>query len=294
MTRSSRAAACCVCLLLAPLSIEAASLKVAPARFIVHNVTPGRLYDIYAETGLRLTIYNDDEAARTWVLSVYRPSERGTWETGYAEIPDPAWCWFDQTEITVEPQSKEYAHLFLQVPDEERYYNQHWVVTLGIDGKPGAGGIALAADVRAQIETKSKADAAAKPDGPLGIVPSLVRFESAVPGAAAAATVMLHNNGPVPQTYAVSRLFDDPKIEQKTYLTHSFERIPAPDWLTFDQTVPIEAGGSAALRISLKLPENENNYGKRWEELLLVQPHEGRAVFVRVQIETQEEPKAAP
>ncbi len=294
MTRSSRTAAWCVCLLLAPLSTEAASLKVAPARFIVHNVTPGALYDICAETGLRLTIYNDDDAARTWVLSVHRPSDRGSWEMGYAEIPDPSWCWFDQAEVTVEPQGKEYAHLFLQVPDEERYYNQHWVVTLGIDGKPGRGGIALAADVRAQIETKSKADAAAKPDGPLGVAPSIVRFENAVPGAAAAATVMLYNNGSVSRTYAVSRLFDDAQIEQKTYLTHGFERIPAADWLRCEQTVQIAPGGSAIVPVSLNLPADTAPAGGKWEELLLIQPQEGRAGFVRIQIETREEPKTAP
>lgn len=294
MTRSSRALIFCACVLLVPLSIEAASLKVAPARFIVHNVTPGRTYDIYAETGLRLTIYNDDTAARSWILSVHRPSDRGAWETGYAEIPDPSWCWFDQTELTVEPQGKAYAHLYLQVPDEERYWNQHWVVTIGIDGKPGGGGIALAADVRAQIETKSTAEPPVKPDGVLGIAPGIVRFERAAPGAAMEAAVTLYNNGPAPQTYTISRLFDDGKIEPKTYLTHGFDRIPAQDWLHHEQTVLIEAGSHTAVHVTLNIPRDRATDGKKWEELLLIQPQEGRAGFARVQIETQEEPKSAP
>lgn len=291
MTRCSRAAVFCACLLVAPLTLEAASLKVAPARFIVHNVTPGRVYDIYAETGLRLTVYNDDDASRTWVLSIHRPSDRGPWETGYAEIPDPAWCWFDQTEITVEPQSKAYAHLFLEVPDDERYYNQHWVATLGIDGKPAAGGIALAADVRAQIETKSKPDGAVKPDGALGIAPSIVRFENAAPGAALEATATLYNNGAGTQVYGISRLFDRAGIEQKSYQTHSFEPLPESSWLDYGRSIQIEAGGSAVVKLSLKLPPDAAFHGKKWEELLLIQPKEGRAGFVRVQIETQEELK---
>src|ERR1035437_3652423 len=88
--------------------LEAASLKVGPAGFIIHNVVPGKAYDVYKATGLQLTIYNDDTVAKTYLLSAHRPSEGGTWEKGYLEIPDPKWCWFDQNEIIVEANSNAY------------------------------------------------------------------------------------------------------------------------------------------------------------------------------------------
>jgi hypothetical protein len=47
----------------------AAGLKVGPAGFIIHNVTPGRVYDVYKETGVRLTIYNDGDTTRSYVLA---------------------------------------------------------------------------------------------------------------------------------------------------------------------------------------------------------------------------------
>jgi hypothetical protein len=143
---------------LCAVRLPAASLGVSPSGFIVHEIAPGRQYDVYRESGVRLTINNGDDSTHTYVLSSHRPSTRGRWEKGYLEIPDPKWCWFDRQEVTVGPHAKGYANLLLKVPDEEKYYNQRWAVTFGIEGKPGPLGIALAIDVRAQIETQSKAD----------------------------------------------------------------------------------------------------------------------------------------
>ncbi len=43
----------------------AASLKVSPARFIIHDVKPGIQYDVYKATGLRITLYNDDDVSHS-------------------------------------------------------------------------------------------------------------------------------------------------------------------------------------------------------------------------------------
>ena len=139
---------------------QGASLKVSPAKFILHDVVPGKLYDIHKETGLRLTIYNDTDTVRTWSLSTHRPSERGRWEKGYGEIPNPEWCWFENDEVAVPPNGKAYAHFYVKIPDDEKYLNQHWVCTLSVGSKPSTAGIAVAVDVRARIETKSKAQPA--------------------------------------------------------------------------------------------------------------------------------------
>ena len=115
MTRSSCGVLLCVFLSGLVGRVGAASLKVAPARFILHDVKPGKLYDIYAATGLRITIYNDDDTTRTWLLSTHRPSERGKWEKGYGEIPDPRWCWFEKNEITVGHNCSLASRTFLNI-----------------------------------------------------------------------------------------------------------------------------------------------------------------------------------
>ena len=283
------------CVLLALLGligrVEAASLKVSPARFIIHDVNPGALYDIYKETGLRITIFNDDDVARTWLLSVHRPSERGQWERGYNEIPDARWCWFEQNEVTVAPKDKAYANLFLKVPEDEKYLNQHWIATLGVDGKPGPGGIALAADIRVQIETKSLPDAKQRPDGLLGLAPSIVQFDNIAPGSVEKASVSLYNNDTKAHSYSVTPLFDDKSIEQAVYLTHSHSAVPDSGWLDFPRKIDIEAGGVATMDIEIKVPGNASLPGNKFESVLLIKPEEGPASFVRVRLVAKEAPK---
>ena len=272
-------------------TVDAASLKVSPARFIVHNVQPGRLYDIHKETGVRLTVYNESDVNRTWVLSTHRPSERGRWEKGYGEIPDAGWCWFDRDEITAEPHSKAYAKLHLQIPDEEKYYNQHWVVTLSVGGKPGRG-LALAVDVRVQIETKSKVGLKTKPYGLLGLEPSMVRFEHVVPGTSRKSQVVLYNNDDKDHRYTIASLFQEGDTKWKPYLTQLYTVIPDTTWIRRPQeAIEIKAGERAILNLELRVPDDEDNFDKKWEDMLLIQPEKGRAGFVRVQVETKKREK---
>jgi hypothetical protein len=271
---------------------EAASLKVSPGRFMVQNVKPGRLCDVYKDAGLRLTIYNDDSTTRSWLLSVHRPSERGKWETGYAEIPNAEWCWFDHAEVTIGPGSKAYAHLFLKIPEDEKYLNQHWVVTLGVAGKPGRGAFSLAVDVRAQIETACKADIQARPDGPLGLKPSSVVFADAQPGKHEKVSVVVCNNEATTRSYTITSLFEHKEIEPKAYLTQFCDPIPDSGWIRRKQTLRIGAREEAVLDLDLQVPDNATNLGKKWEDILLVQPDEGRPGFIRIKVQTRNKANA--
>ena len=271
---------------------EATSLKAGPASFILHNVTPGKLYDVYAMTGLRLTITNDDDESETWVLSTHRPSEGGHWEKGYGEIPDPKWCLFDRTEITVPPKTDGNVNFFLKIPDDEQYYNQHWIVTLNISGKPVKGtSVALAVNIRGQIETESKADVKARPAGALGMRPSLVEFERMTPGGTAEAQVELYNNSPGDRTYTLSSLLADSTVDRTVYFTEGYSQIPDAAWITHENTVAIKQGQSAVIRLGLRVPDDPANLGKKWEELLLITPDDGLPEFVRIQVQTAEGPK---
>lgn len=270
---------------------EAASLKVSPAQFIVHHVEPGKLYDIHEKTGLRFTIFNDDEVPRTWTLTTYRPSERGRWEKGYGEIPDAKWCWFAEDEITVEPNGRAYAYLKIHIPPGDQYYNQHWIMTVHISGG-GTGSVGVAVNIRVQIETKSSADTISRSAGLLGMRPSTVSFEDADPGTTREASVMLFNNDTVAHTYRVSPLFDDEAIKRKRYVTQTFSAIPDSGWLGRNETVHIEPGGTGALRLKLNVPDDPAHYGKKWEDMVLIQPDKGLPEFVRVQVETTTGPDA--
>lgn len=260
--------------------LEAASLKAGPAGFIVHNVVPGRAYDVYKETSLQLTIYNDSAADRTYLLSAHRPSAGGKWEKGYLEIPDPKWCWFEEDEIKVAANSNAYARFHLNIPDEERYYNQHWVVTLNIAGKSGAGGIGVAINIRAQIETQSRADlqGMTTPDGLIGVAPATISLKAEEKG-----EVVIFNNSTAAETYKIYALADTNKF--KTYLSAGFSPLPEPDWITLgDRSLTIPAGGRSTLRLQAALPEKAENSDKKYESVIFIEGR-GATGFVRVQIE---------
>ncbi len=259
--------------------LEAASLKVSPAGFIIHNIVPGNTYDVYKEAGLQLTIYNNDAQAHTYLLSAHRPSESGKWEKGYLEIPDPKWCWFDQNEITVEANSNASARFHLKIPDEERYYNQHWVVTLNIAGKPGpGGGMGVAINIRAQIETQSKADIkGVTSDGLIDVVPSVITLKAKENG-----EVVIFNNSATNETYKIYPLDDKEKFQK--YISAGFIPLPEPDWIKLgDGSLTIPAGGRKTLSLKASLPEKERNSDKKYESIIFIEG-KGTTGFLRVQI----------
>jgi len=262
--------------------LEAASLKVGPAGFIIHNVTPGKTYDVYQETGLQLTIYNDNPAAHTYLLSAHRPSECGAWEKGYLEIPDAKWCWFENNEIKVEANGKSYGKFHLKIPDEERYYNQRWVVTLNIAGKPppGGGGMGVAINIRAQIETQTRADLkGATPDGLIGVVPSIITLKAKEEKG----EVVVFNNGPADETYKIYPLADKERFVK--YMSAGFSPLPDPDWLKASvRSLKIPAGGKKTLGLKSALPEKEGKSDKKYESIIFIES-KGAAGFVRVRIE---------
>ena len=267
--------------------LDAASLKVGPAGFIIHNVVPGKDYDVYKATGLQLTIYNDSTEAKTYLLSAHRPSEGGTWEKGYLEIPDAQWCRFEHDEVTIAANSNAYARFNLKIPDAERYYNQHWVVTLNIAGKPGpGGGMGVAINVRAQIETKSRADLKGViPDGPIGVVPAVITLNVKEKG-----EVVIFNNSATNETYKIYPLADKDKFQK--YISSGFSALPEPDWLKLgDGRLTIPAGGRKTLGLNSALPENETSSDKKYESIIFIEG-QGATGFVRVRIVGEEQKKS--
>jgi hypothetical protein len=267
--------------------LEAVGLKVGPGGFIIHNVTPGRIYDVYKETGLRLSIYNDDDASHTYLLSAQRPS--GEWEKGYLGIPDARWCWFDKSKIVLGAKGEGYGNFYLKIPDEDAYCNQHWIVTLAVTSEPGPGGIALAVNIRAQIETQSRSDVRGTPDGIIAVKPSTLRFENVSVGGAQKGRVTIYNNDGKTHVYKVIPLLHKEGTKPSTYLSHSYQVIPDPGWIMLgNDSLKIKPRSNGALSLKLKIPDKPEYLDKKWEEILLIKPEEGLPGFIRVQICTKE------
>ena len=143
-------------------------MKVEPASLLIQNVVLGEVYDLHKISGISLKIHNQEGRSHNYLLSSHKPSSVGNhkWSKGYAEIPDPDWFWFEKEEVRVEANSMEEVKMFFRIPREERYFNQHWVVTLEVKTKPEQGTLlGLAIYPQMQIETQVKDGLNERPDG---------------------------------------------------------------------------------------------------------------------------------
>jgi len=267
--------------------VESASLKVSPAQLIIHNVSPGHLYNIYKATNIRLTIYNDESYDQTWKLRIKKPQDKSdTWEKGYNKIPDTSWCYFESNEITVKAKSKGFAHMFVNIPDEEKFYNQHWVAIICVDGAVGSG-ISLAVDVRVLIETVSKASINNRPYGLLGIAPSMLTFDIRV-GETVVSDVTLYNNDANSHTYSIHSLFDesyeDLSNNRNRYLSYSYLPIPETDWIKYPKQFRIEKNQIAKKEISISIPGHVEQPNSKFEDILLIQSDQATLGFIRIRI----------
>ena len=69
-------------------------------------------------------------------------------------------------------------------------------------------------------------------------------------------------------------------------MKQSYRLLPDHAWIACEKTVRIAAGGTERLELTLRVPEDEAYFGKKWEDCILIQPDAGRAEFVRVRVET--------
>lgn len=257
-----------VCVILAfvalSYSAESVGLKVSPAEFILHGVSPGKVYDIYRDTGVRITIYNDNDTDNVYLITSHRPSEAGKWEKGYLEIPDAGWLTFDSTEVKIPAHGQENVNLFLALPEGERYYNQNWVVTIGIMSKP-ASGISLGVYVRVRIETERKERIKEKPDGLIGVVPGTLVFQQNE----TRKYVTIYNNTANTGVYKIHPLNDGERV--KTYLSAGFNTLPEISLLETEETVRIPAGGKRKIPVTLNLPDSGKSEEKPWEQVVFVE-----------------------
>lgn len=267
-------------------------LSVQPGGMVIQQVKLGEIYDLHQKSGVALLIENRDNQPHSYVLSTAKPSQVGNqkWLTGYLEIPDPRWFWFETNEVTVAPQSKGQVKMFLKIPDHEKYYNQHWTVSIMVSGKAEKGGmLALAVYPRYQIETESKADLTNNPDGLTGVAPAILTFKDVALGKKVNGKVRIYNNDKKMRTYKITpRIIKVDATREQIIPSPGYSWVPDIKWVMPDkQELRIKPGESAELMVTVYIPREDKYYRKKWVGLMFVQPDIGPARFVRVQIDTK-------
>lgn len=269
-------------------------LAVEPGGMLVQYVPIGITYDFTKEVGIPLRIYNKDGQLHTYVLSVSKPSEVGTkkWVKGYLEMPDPAWIWFDKSEVTIEANATAKVNMFLAVPKAEKYYNQHWAVSLGIKGKPEAGqALALALHPRIEVETLSKKDVRERPDGVISTVPSVLLFKNISLGKKEKLALKIFNNDEKNHRYQITpAIFPSDSKTRQIVPSPTYSWIPDERWIKpAKRWMDVNAQEVKKLTVEVKIPKEKEYHRKNWEAILFIEPEEKGALsgFARIQIQTE-------
>lgn len=288
----------CLVLLAMILRAEAAApqgleLRVAPGAMLIQHVIPGQLYDVDKESGIRLTIPNQSDKPRSYVLSTHLPADIGAqrWLQGYSALPDLSWFWFDQQEITIAAHAVGRVKMYFEIPEKEQYYNQHWVLALGIKGIPGADStITLAGYPKIQIETASREVAGVSPYGSFGPVPSLLVIKNLPLGMQRQATLRLFNNDVDARQYRLSAKTFPSAPGQLAPIppTPGYTWIPDPSWvIPGSNRIRVRAQDSAAIALRIEIPMEQKYRGQKWESILFIETEAGRGRFTRIRIETE-------
>ena len=118
----------CLSFLVAPLP----AIEMGPGMFMLQDVPPGREVNLRKIGGVLFTVYNRSDQAQDYTLSCKRPGLGGlpTWEKGYEEIPNAAWCYLEETTVTVPPKSEKQVGLIVNIPDEPENWNRKFMLAV--------------------------------------------------------------------------------------------------------------------------------------------------------------------
>ncbi len=273
--------------------VPATRLSARPGRYLFSGISVGKKYEL----PLPLRIENKSDKDRTYLLSTYKqPQKSGSKQVeGYSEILDPHWLFFERDEITIESDGINEVKMYSKVPDNDSYYNQHWAVGLGIEGKPEEGeAVNLAVYPQYFLETESKGDLSAKPYGPTGIKPSVVTLNDVPLGKIErTAQIEIFNNDHINNDYSLLQYKITSEVpakdsDKRILVSPSYSWIPDPNWIIPEQKeLTIDEGKSETLEVGLNIPQEDKNRGKKWEGLLMIRPDQGQPRFVRIQISTK-------
>ena len=264
-----------------------AGLKVSPGAFCLQNAKIGENLDL----GIDMAITNKDDEEKVFVIKTLKPSEAvDEWVKGYSEIPDVNWFYLDENELKIGPGEEAKIGMNLKVPDEEKYYNQHWIVYAKVTTAGEKDMFRAAVSPCYMIETKAKADIKEKPYGVLGLVPGTLEVQDIVPGKKKKVTFRIYNNDSVIHTYRIASYIPgllSAKLDIN--VTAGYEWIKKERWVSpVERKIKLKPGEIKDITLKVLIPKGSKCADEGWESTVMVKPDKGLEGFVRVLIEPSE------
>lgn len=261
----------------------AEGIRVSPGAFCIKNVNIGKNLNL----GIDLIITNGADEEQEFVIKTLKPSEvKKNWIKGYTEIPDPNWFYYEKDTISIPANSTGKTRMYLNIPDEEKYYNQCWMVYALVTTKTAQGSMfKMAIKPNYSIETVSKADISERPHGILGLVPGILTIENRQK-----ALFKIYNNDTVKHEYVVGSYIPKQSFsKQSITLSSGYEWVKNTNWVTLSHTkVLINPGEIKEVEVKVEVPEKERALDPGWESIIMVEQDQGLPRFVRILISTKQ------
>jgi len=268
-----------------------ARIRVKPPTILLQEAPVGKVYDFENQRGQLITLGPID-GDRIYMLTPEPPSKGGSQATGYFDFPEPAWFQLEKDSVFVYNGTEEEVRMWMDIPDDEGYYNHHWLLGIAVNPIALQGSreqIQVGAYLLYRIETEANADVVPYcAENEIVTTPSMVVFDGVHPGEEITQVVELYSGLPKAELASVSPLDPTSPVAQLTILgTPGFPRLTNSDWIEYENQMVIPKTGEpgAPFPITIKIPQGEQI--RRFEEILMIEGENSRPAFVRILVTTE-------
>lgn len=260
------------------------ALRVSPGAFCAQNVEVGQDTD----TGIDLTIDNETDEEREFSIRVVEPSKLTSESLkGYSPLPDLSWLRLERTHLVVPAKGQGRTRLYINVPNEEKYFNQQWAVSCLVEYVGQKGLFQEAIQTLYMFETRPKEDVTQRPDGRIGVAPSVVKVSAERLKAKEKFSFKVYNNTPEERVYSIKSFVPEVKPEKLAInVTPGLVWAKRTSWVTPQvKKMKLPAGGVGEIKLNVKVPKSALEGEKGVESLIFIDSDRGERRFVRVQVE---------
>lgn len=253
---------------------------ISPASFCLEK------FDIGMNTDLGIELVLSDVSNLGPIDLNVRKPKRTRLLKGYEPIPDASWFYFLNPQIVPGKDGRAKARMFLKVPHDQKYLNQHWSVHVAAS-PPKVGLFSMNLVGVYMIETRASAQINVAPYGSLGVVPSRLHLKKIVFGKNKTGQFFVYNNENKPQTYHISVKTCQPSKYSNLQISQApgFEWITDVKWINPSHSkISIKGKSKKEMHVQVNIPKGHQYKGEGWEAIIMVESIKkgGPAGFLRL------------
>ncbi|KJJ84761.1 hypothetical protein OMAG_001363 [Candidatus Omnitrophus magneticus] len=262
--------------------IAGAGIRVSPGAFCIQNVEIGVDLDL----GIDLTITNDSDSQKSFIVESIKPSlVKKNWLKGYSEIPNPKWLYFEKNYITVPPYSSGKTRIHIKIPNDRKYYNQHWIVyaRVSLDQQNEMFNVELKPSYL--IETMPNSDHMAETTGVIAVTPSIIKMDASMGNQK---SFIISNNDNEIHEYRIYQYIPLRGEQKKQSIIASSGCVLSDDnfFLKFkEEKFKLFPKETRKFFVGINPDKNAASLDKNREAILMIESENGVSTFVRVEEE---------